>query len=111
MKKTIRSKAVIAVLAMAVSSASSVCFAQSSGEATYKAKCQMCHGTDGLGTTPAGKAMKAVPFTDPQILNKPDADLIAATKNGKGKMPAYAGKLSDGDIKAVIAYIHTLQKK
>ena len=55
--------------------------------------------------------MKAVAFTDPQILNKPDADLITATKNGKGKMPAYAGKLSDGEIKAVIAYIHTLQKK
>src|SRR5580692_6585422 len=85
--------------------------AQSSGADTYKAKCQMCHGADGLGTTPAGKAMKAVPFTDPQILNKSDADLIAATKNGKGKMPAYAGKLSDGDIKAVIAYVHTLQKK
>jgi mono/diheme cytochrome c family protein len=111
MKKAIRSKATIALLAVAVSSASSVCFAQSSGEATYKAKCQMCHGADGLGATPAGKAMKAVAFTDPQILNKSDADLIEATKNGKGKMPAYAGKLSDGDIKAVIAYIHTLQKK
>ena len=24
-----------------------LCFAQSSGEATYKAKCQMCHGATG----------------------------------------------------------------
>jgi mono/diheme cytochrome c family protein len=71
----------------------------------------MCHGADGMGATPAGKAMKAIPFNDPQILNKSDADLIGATKNGKGKMPAYTGKLSDGDIKAVIVYIHTLQKK
>jgi cytochrome c6 len=55
--------------------------------------------------------MKAVPFTDPQILSKSDADLIATTKNGKGKMPAYAGKLSDGEVKAIISYIHTLQKK
>jgi len=86
-------------------------FAQASGADTYKAKCQMCHGADGLGTTPAGRAMKAVPFNDPQILGKSDADLIAATKNGKGKMPAYAGKLSDGEIKAVISYIHTFQKK
>jgi cytochrome c6 len=86
-------------------------FAQASGADTYKAKCQMCHGADGLGTTPAGKSMKAVPFTDPQILSKSDADLIAATKSGKGKMPAYAGKLSDGEIKTAIAYIHTLQKK
>ena len=33
--------------------------AQSTGADTYKAKCQMCHGADGLGNTPAGKAMKA----------------------------------------------------
>jgi mono/diheme cytochrome c family protein len=85
--------------------------AQATGADTYKAKCQMCHGADGLGATPAGKSMKAIPFNSPEITAKSDADLIAATKNGKGKMPAYAGKLSDGDIKAVIAYIHTLQKK
>jgi cytochrome c6 len=101
----------IGLLTLSFLLASVVLHAQTSGADTYKAKCQMCHGADGLGATPAGKAMKAVPFTDPQILNKPDADLIAATKNGKGKMPAYAGKLSDGDIKAVFAYIHTLQKK
>jgi mono/diheme cytochrome c family protein len=98
-------------LALTVVIAGSTAFAQASGTTTYSAKCQMCHGADGMGATPAGKAMKAIPFNDPQILNKSDAELIAATKNGKGKMPAYAGKLSDGDIKAVIAYIHTLQKK
>ena len=32
--------------------------AQNSGAATYTSKCQMCHGADGAGTTPAGKAMK-----------------------------------------------------
>ena len=31
--------------------------AQGSGADTYKAKCAMCHGADGLGATPAGKAM------------------------------------------------------
>jgi len=85
--------------------------AQASGADTYKAKCQMCHGADGLGATPAGKAMKAVPFNDPQIVAKSDADLIAATANGKNKMPAFKGKLSDADIKATIVYIRTLQKK
>jgi mono/diheme cytochrome c family protein len=91
--------------------ASSTLHGQAAGADTYKAKCQMCHGADGAGATPAGKAMKAIPFTDPAITSKSDADLIAATTNGKGKMPAYKGKLSDGDIKLVIAYIHTLQKK
>ncbi len=81
------------------------------GADTYKAKCQMCHGADGLGATPAGKSMKAIPFNDPHITSKSDADLIAATTNGKGKMPAYKGKLSDAEIKAVITYIRTLAKK
>jgi cytochrome c6 len=85
--------------------------AQGPGADSYKAKCQMCHGADGLGATPAGKAMKAVPFTDPAIVHKSDAELIAATKSGKGKMPAYAGKLTDAEIKDVIAYVRTLQKK
>jgi mono/diheme cytochrome c family protein len=86
-------------------------FAQDSGADTYKAKCAMCHGADGSGSTPAGKAMKAIPFSSPDLVKASDADLIAATKNGKGKMPAYSGKLTDGQITAVIAYVRTLQKK
>ena len=84
--------------------------AQSSGADTYKAKCTMCHGADGSGSTPAGKAMKVPPFSSPDLVKASDADLIAATKNGKGKMPAYSGKLTDGQIKDVVAYIRTLQK-
>ena len=99
------------ILTLSFSLASVSLQAQSSGADTYKAKCQMCHGADGLGATPAGKSMKAIPFNDPQITSKSDADLIAATTDGKGKMPAYKGKLSDAEIKGVIAYIHTLQKK
>ncbi len=98
-------------MALSISLASVSLHAQASGADTYKAKCQMCHGADGIGATPAGKSMKAISFKSPEILAKSDADLVAATSNGKGKMPAYAGKLSDGDIKAVVAYIHTLQKK
>jgi mono/diheme cytochrome c family protein len=80
------------------------------GAATYKAKCASCHGADGAGATPAGKAMKALPFKSPELVSASDADLIAATKNGKGKMPAYTGKLTDAQIKDVVAYIRTLQK-
>jgi mono/diheme cytochrome c family protein len=84
--------------------------AQNTGAATYASKCQMCHGADGAGATPAGKAMKAPSFLAPAIVKQSDADLIAATKNGKGKMPAYAGKLTDPQIKEVVAHIRTLQK-
>ena len=81
------------------------------GPDTYKSKCQMCHGATGLGDTPAGKSMGAIPFNSPALIKASDADLIAATKNGKGKMPAYTGKLTDPQIADVIAYIRTLQKK
>jgi len=91
--------------------AGTMCLAQGSGADTYKSKCQMCHAADGSGNTPAGKSTKALPFSSPDIVSKSDADLIAITKNGKGKMPAYAGKLTDAQITDVVAYIRTLQKK
>jgi len=74
------------------------------GADTYTSKCQMCHAADGSGSTPAGKAMKAIPF------NSPGAELIASTTNGKGKMPAFSGKLTAAQIKDVVAYVRTLQK-
>ena len=80
------------------------------GADTYKAKCQMCHGATGLGDTPAGKAMKARPFNSPDVLKESDADLISVIKNGKNKMPAFAGKLTDPQINDVLAFIHTLPK-
>jgi len=98
-------------LMVIVLSASLPTLAQTSGADTYKAKCQMCHGADGAGATPAGKSMKAVPFSAPGLVKASDADLIAATKNGKGKMPAYSGKLTDSQVKDVIAYVRTLQNK
>jgi mono/diheme cytochrome c family protein len=84
--------------------------AQNPGADAYKAKCQSCHGADGLGNTPVGKMVKIVSFKDPAVINATDADLIAVVKNGKNKMPAYNGKLTDDQITAVVAYIRTLQK-
>jgi cytochrome c6 len=85
-------------------------FAQTSGADTYKAKCAMCHGADGLATTPTAKNFKVLSFKDPAMVKATDAQFIASTKNGKGKMPAYKDKLTDAQIKDVIAYIRTLQK-
>jgi mono/diheme cytochrome c family protein len=85
--------------------------AQNSGADIYKAKCQMCHAADGSGNTPAGKAQKVRSFNLPDVLKESDADLIAVIKNGKNKMPAFTGKLTDAQITDVLAYTHTLQKK
>jgi len=81
-----------------------------SGADTYKAKCQMCHGEDGSGNTPAGKSMGAIPFKSAALIKASDADLIAATTDGKGKMPSYKTQLTAPEIAAVITYVRTLQK-
>lgn len=100
----------LAVVSVMAFSAMTV-FAQGPGADIYKTKCAMCHAADGSGATPAGKAMKTPSFSSPEVMKMSTAELVAATKNGKGKMPAYSGKLTGAQITDVVAYIHTLQKK
>ena len=100
----------LAVVSVMAFSAMTV-FAQGPGADIYKTKCAMCHAADGSGATPAGKAMKAPSFSSPEVMKMSTAELVAVTKNGKGKMPAYSGKLTGAQITDVVAYIHTLQKK
>jgi mono/diheme cytochrome c family protein len=88
-------------------------FAQAPGADVYKTatpKCAMCHGADGLAATPVAKSMKVLSFKDPAMIKASDAQFFASTKDGKGKMPAYAGKLTDAQIKDVVSFIRTLQK-
>jgi cytochrome c6 len=84
--------------------------AKADAEATYKAKCQMCHGPDGKGETPTGKAMKAGDFGSPDVQKMTDAELAAAITNGKGKMPAFK-TLTPDQVKELVAYIRGLGKK
>jgi len=86
-----------------------VAFAQGSGADIFKAKCAMCHGPDGSASTGMGKTMGLKPLSSPEVQNMSDADLTALITNGKGKMPAYKGKLSDADISAVVKYVRTLK--
>jgi cytochrome c6 len=77
----------------------------------YKSKCAMCHGPDGKGDTPTGKAMKVTSLVGEDVQKKTDAQLIEITTNGKNKMPAFKGKLTDDQIKDLIKYIRSLAKK
>jgi len=74
----------------------------------YKAKCQMCHGADGQPSS-VGKSMGAKAFSDPDVVKMSDADLASITSNGKSKMPAYKGKVSDEQINALVKYVRTLK--
>lgn len=95
------------ILAIVMAAMTTAAFAEDAGEDTYKGKCAMCHGADGMATGPAGKSMKVPAITE---IKGSAAELIATTKAGKGKMPAYGSKLSDAQIKEVVSYMLTLKK-
>ena len=97
----------LACAALAVGSVSAV--AQDAA-AVYKAKCAMCHGPDGKGSA-TGLKMGAHDFTAADVQKETDAQLTDTISKGKGKMPAYAGKLKDNEIKDLVAYIRGLAKK
>jgi mono/diheme cytochrome c family protein len=108
MTKTIRSNATIVVLALLAASVSSVGFAQSGGDATYKAKCASCHGATGTPSAGMAKMMGIKPVSDPAIQALTIDQMSAAIKDGKGKMKPIAG-LTDAQIKAVAAYYKGLK--
>ena len=99
-----------AVLVLVVFFSSRTSLAQNSGADNFKAKCLVCHGADGLGTT-TGKALGVTPYNSPDVRKLSDADLSTIIKNGKDKkMPAFGGQLTDAQIKDLLKYIHALQK-
>lgn len=103
MTKTIRS---MAVLAAAVCLAGTMGFAQSAGEAVYKANCQSCHGSTGTPNPGIAKAMGVKAASEYKSSEKEQID---AVKDGKGKMKAFSGKLTDAQIKDAVDYFRTLK--
>lgn len=70
-------------------------------------KCASCHQADGKGNPAMKASMKDLPdFTDAAWQKKAtDAEMIETIKNGHKPMPAYKDKLSDDQIKALVAYV------
>lgn len=83
--------------------------AQDSSADLYKAKCAMCHGADGKASSGMGKTMGLKPLSDPEVQGMSDADLAALITNGKGKMPAMKGKLTDDQIKGLVKYVKSMK--
>ncbi len=108
MKKLLAAVAVSALLVLA--SASLRAQDKANGEKVFKAKCASCHGPDGKGDTAAGKATKSRDICSDEVKAESDAAWTDIISKGKNKMPAYAGKISDGDVKDVIAYMRSLCK-
>jgi high-affinity iron transporter len=85
------------------------------GKALWSANCAQCHGASGAGDSKMGQQLGAMDLTDAKKQSAfSDAQAADAIKNGikeggKTKMKAFP-KLSDDDVKALVAYVRTLKK-
>ena len=85
--------------------------AQSKGATLFQSNCQMCHGSDGKGSTPTGQAMKVVNLHSPEVVKMSDAEIANVISKGKKNMPAFGSRLAPAQIENLVSYIRTLQKQ
>lgn len=96
-------------LALVVAGLAVPALAQDSGKQIYASRCAMCHGQDGLATTPVAKMMNVPSFRSAAAMKHTEAQLAEITADGKGKMPEFRSKLSSAQIHDVVEYIRHLQ--
>jgi cytochrome c6 len=85
--------------------------AQSDAAKIFKTSCSLCHGPDGSGDTPTGKALKAKDLRSDEVQKQSDAELAAVISKGRNKMPAFGSKFSPDVINSLVAYIRQMAKK
>jgi len=100
-------KATVSVIIAVVLASSGAAFGADAA-ALWAQHCASCHGKDGTGTTVMGKKLGLKDYTKDQGFS--DAEATNVIKNGKGKMKGYKDKLSDADVKALVAYVRSLKK-
>jgi mono/diheme cytochrome c family protein len=81
----------------------------------WNTNCAACHGKDGKGSTMMGRKLDIKDLTDAKVqASFTDADATKTIKEGvtdKGteKMKAFGDKLSDDDIKALVAQVRSFK--
>ena len=87
----------------------------------YDNLCAKCHGVEGKADTKMGQKLGAKDFTDAKVqAAMKDEEMVKAIKDGikdpdgRTKMKAFVTgvetPLSDEEVKALVAYVHGLQK-
>jgi cytochrome c553 len=85
-------------------------------QSNWTKHCVKCHGKDGKGDTKMGRQSGVKDYTDPKVQAEMQDDKALKTlkegiiEKGKEKMKAYAGVLTDDEIKALITYMRTFKK-
>ena len=74
---------------------------------TFKGKCAMCHGADGVAKAMAKGSRN---FNDPAFTASVD-EIGKVIMEGKGKMPKNEGKLKPEQAQAIAEHVKTLAPK
>jgi mono/diheme cytochrome c family protein len=74
------------------------------GEKLFLTFCGGCHGFNGIAYY-----VKSPSFVLGDRMKRSTEELERSIRNGKGIMPSWGSKLSDGEIKSLVAFIQTLQ--
>jgi mono/diheme cytochrome c family protein len=76
------------------------------GAAVYSTYCAGCHGVNGIAAY-----VDSPSFALGERMDKPDGLLLNSIGGGKGVMPAWDNKLSPRSLKAVLAFLRTLEER
>src|ERR1041385_6941626 len=104
----------LALFALLSASASAVLAADA--KENWEKNCAKGHGADGKGQTKMGRQSGVKDYTDPKVQAElKDETAIKIIKEGivekgKKKMDPYKDKLTDDEIKALIAFIRGFKK-
>lgn len=76
------------------------------GKAAYDKSCSKCHGPDAKADTKMGKMIKTPDLTDKANWKQGTSqeEVEKVIREGLGKMPKFAGKMSDAEVSAAAAY-------
>lgn len=82
------------------------------GAEIFKNFCIVCHGTNGLGDGPGGKALTPKPanLTASLVQNQTDGEIFWKISNGKGFMIKWDPMIKVEDRWHLVNYIRTLKK-
>lgn len=104
------------ILTISILSAAPLAVHAADAKTNWANNCAQCHGPDGKANTKMGKTLNAKDLTDPKVQAEfTDAKATQSIKegvkqNGKTTMKAFGGKLTNDEIKALVAYVRGLKK-
>jgi mono/diheme cytochrome c family protein len=81
------------------------------GMAIYKVRCVVCHGPEGNGDGPAGKALNppAAIHSSAAVQSQTDGELFWKMSEGRGPMVGWKLILSEEDRWHLVNYVRTLK--